>query len=59
MGGKTEATATSVGRLSGTLTFPTRFRSYNNYLIVRFITDSQVAKTGFSLKYSSREYKNI
>ncbi|XP_071129049.1 uncharacterized protein [Mytilus edulis] len=53
VGGKTEATATAIARLSGSLTGTHRYRSYNNYLIVRFITDSSNEKTGFSLKFQS------
>ena len=53
VGGKTEASATSVAKLSGTIAEVRRYRSYNNYLIVRFITDSTTEKSGFSMKFSS------
>ncbi|XP_065923868.1 uncharacterized protein [Magallana gigas] len=54
IGGRTESTARSVARLSGQPSLSTaRYRSYNNYMIIRFSTDSQTEKVGFTANYNS------
>jgi hypothetical protein len=60
IGGRTESTATSIARLSGQPTPSSiRYRSYNNYMIVRFTTDSQTEKLGFAANFNScKEYLN-
>ncbi|CAC5402382.1 unnamed protein product [Mytilus coruscus] len=55
VGGKTEATSTLLAKLSGYLPLKKTFRSYNNYLIIRFVTDSATQRNGFLIKYSTVE----
>ncbi|XP_052685256.1 CUB and sushi domain-containing protein 1-like [Crassostrea angulata] len=57
IGGRTESTARSVARLSGQPSLSTaRYRSYNNYMIIRFSTDSQTEKVGFTATYISSQH---
>ncbi|KAJ8313426.1 hypothetical protein KUTeg_009022 [Tegillarca granosa] len=52
IGGETEATSTSIAQLSGQPDLNTlHFRSYNNFMIVTFSTDSSVTKPGFSANF--------
>ncbi|KAJ8319085.1 hypothetical protein KUTeg_004176 [Tegillarca granosa] len=54
IGGETEATSTSIAQLSGQPDLNTlHFRSYNNFMIVTFSTDSSVTKPGFSANFHS------
>ncbi|XP_061175426.1 uncharacterized protein LOC133184388 [Saccostrea echinata] len=56
IGGRTESTAQSIARLSGQPSLPTiRYRSHNNYMIIRFSTDSATEKMGFAANFSSSQ----
>ncbi|XP_062611525.1 uncharacterized protein LOC134273339 [Saccostrea cucullata] len=56
IGGRTESTAQSIARLSGQPSLPTvRYRSHNNYMIIRFSTDSATQRMGFAANFSSSQ----
>lgn len=54
IGGRTEFIVRFVVRLLGQFSFLTvRYRSYNNYMIIRFFIDFQIEKVGFIVNYNS------
>ena len=57
VGGKTEATAKMVARLSGTedANMIPVFYSPNNYMFVKLMSDNAVEKKGFSAEWKARE----
>ena len=53
IGGKTEATAKHLATLSGVKSTPLIFRSFNRFMIVRFMADQTIGLKGFQATYTS------